>query len=98
MSHSYNIQDYKKVPAILNWLGGGLKLIKTFNDEDQEKCKTSFKLFEVMSKTFKPPHNETILPLPNCKLIRDQRENAEEEMGYHKMRANECKHNEKVEG
>ena len=35
-------------------------------------------MFKVLSEKFQSQHNETILSLQYCKLIREQRENAEE--------------------
>ena len=48
-------------------------------------------LFEVLSEKFKPKHNETILPLQFCKLIRQQNKNADEGMGHLRIKANELK-------
>ena len=43
------------------------------NIKQQEKCKTSTELFIILNKEFSPQHNETILSLQYCKLIREQR-------------------------
>ena len=50
--------------VIMNWLGyKGLRLVQTLNDREQEKCKTSSGLFEVLNEEFKLQQNETILSL-----------------------------------
>ena len=47
MSNCYSMQDNKKVPVILNWLGREeLQVMQTLNEEEQEKCESSFGLFE----------------------------------------------------
>ena len=51
MTNSYNTQDNKKVPIIFNCLGRAwLQFVQTLNDEENEKCKTSIWLFEVLSE------------------------------------------------
>ena len=52
-------------------------------------------LFEVKSEKFKPQCNETILSLQYCKLIRQQSEQAEELVGYLRIKANKCGEKEK---
>ena len=52
-------------------------------------------LFEVLSKKFKPQHNETILLLQYWKLIREQSENAGEWMDCLRLKENECKYRAK---
>ena len=69
--------------------------MQTLNDEEQGRCKTSVVLFGVLSEKFKPWHNETLLPLQYCKLIRQESVNAEEWMDCLKIRANECEYKEK---
>ena len=55
MNNSYSIQDNNMFPIILNYFGReGLQFMQTLNDEEQEKCKSSMGLFEVLSETFKP--------------------------------------------
>ena len=54
--------------------------------------------FEVLSETFKPQHNETILSLQYCKLRREQSENVEEWIDPLRMKANECKYKERDRG
>ena len=50
----YHIQENEKVPIIMNWIGcKGFIFIQTFNDREQEKCKTSSRLFEMLSEKFK---------------------------------------------
>ena len=51
--------------------------------------------FKVLSETFKPQHNETILSLQYCKLIREQSENAEGLKGHLKIQTNICKYKER---
>ena len=73
MTNSYNTQDNKKVSVIHNRLDKeGLQLMQMLNAEVQEKCKTSIRLFEVLSENFEPQHNETMVPLQYCKLIGQQ--------------------------
>ena len=58
----------------MNWLGcKGLRFVQTLNDREQEKCKTSSDLFEVLSEKFKLQHNEAILAVLNCKLVREEK-------------------------
>ena len=53
MTNSYNIEESKKVPIIMNWLGcEGLRFIQMLTDDKQEKCQKSTGLSEVLSKTF----------------------------------------------
>ena len=50
MTYSYNIQDDKKVPIILKWLGReGLQGMQTLNNEEQEIAKISTGLFDMLS-------------------------------------------------
>ena len=39
-------------------------------------------LFKVLSDKFKPQHNEMILSLQYCKLVRQQKENTKEWIGH----------------
>ena len=68
----------------------GLLFVKTLNDEEKEKCGTTAGLLEVFSAKYNPKHNKTILLLHYCKLIREQSENAQELIGFPKIKANEC--------
>ena len=71
LTNSYNMQDSKKVPNIINWLDHeGLRLVQAFNNTEKEKCRTNVGLFEVLSENFKPQHNVTILSLQYCTLVR----------------------------
>ena len=64
MTNSYNIEESKKVPIILSWLGSDrLRFVQILTDNGYEKCQTNLRLFHVLSEKFKPQHNETILPL-----------------------------------
>ena len=46
----YELTDKEKVPVIKEWLGReGLQLIKTFTNEEKEKCKTPKGLFGTRS-------------------------------------------------
>ena len=75
----------------MNWLGHEcLRFVQTLNDEEQEKSKTSLGLFEVLGNKFKPQHNEMILQLKYCKLVKKQSTNAEEWMGYLRIKENQC--------
>ena len=51
-------------------------------DVEQEKCRTSTGLLEVLSDKFKPQNNETVLSLQYWKLACEQSENAQEWIGY----------------
>ena len=51
--------------------------MQTINGEENEKCKTSMSLFEVLSEKFRSQHNETTLSLQYCK-VRQQYKNAKE--------------------
>ena len=54
---SYELTEEEKVLVIKNWLGSeGLPLIKTFTNEEKEKCKTSKGLCSVFS-----PKNQATL-------------------------------------
>ena len=58
---------------MLNWLNRErLQFTQTLNDEEQEKCKSSIGLLEVMSEKQMPQY-KTILSLQCCRLIREQK-------------------------
>ena len=57
-------------------------------DNEKEKCQAGSGLFEAQSEKFKPQHNETILSLQYCELIREKKESAEEWMGCQGVTAN----------
>ena len=65
------------------------------NNEEQRMCATSMALFEVLGEKAKPQHNETILALHYCKLMREQGISGEESMGHLRLKANKCGHKEK---
>ena len=65
--------------------------------QKEEKCRTSAGLFEVLSKNIKTQHNETIDSVQYCKLEREQKENAEEWMGYLRLQANGSGYKKKTE-
>ena len=44
----------------------------------KEKCETSPELFEMPIEKFQSQHNETILSMKYCKLVRENRKSAEE--------------------
>ena len=55
LTNDYNIQDSDKVPIIMIWLGHkGLRLLQTLNGGEQQKCKTSSGLSEILNEKFKP--------------------------------------------
>ena len=88
--------SYKKMPININLLGHeGFRLIQTLNDNEKVKCKTSTGLFEVITQNFKLQHNDTILLLQYCKLIREEKENTEEWMAWLRVKANEFVYIEK---
>ena len=66
----------------------------TLNDEEQERCKTIMGLFGVLSEKFNPQHNEAILFLKYCKIIREQSENAEKCNGHLRLTAYEHEYKE----
>ena len=67
----------------MNWLGcEGLRFVQTLNDEEEEKCKTSSGLFEVLNGEFRPQQNEMILSLQYCRLSREINRNVKEWMGH----------------
>ena len=72
--------------------------MQTFNDGKQGKCRISVGLFEVLSEKFKWQHNEMILALQYCTLIREQNENAEEWMDQIRLRASEHGYRERDRG
>ena len=51
--------------------------------------------FEILSKTFKPQHNEAILSLQYFKQTREQNEKAEEWMGHLRIKVNEFGYNKR---
>ena len=48
------------------------------NDSENEKYMTSLGLFEVLSEKLKRQHNEIMLSLQYCELIREENESTEE--------------------
>ena len=81
----------------MNWLGHlELRFVQTLTDNEQEKCKTSSELFKVLCEKFKPQHNEIILSLLCCKLVREEKETAKEWMGCIRVKTNECEYTETV--
>ena len=57
---------------------------------EQEKCRSSAGLSEILSEIFKTQHNEAINVLQYCKLIREQDEKVEEWMGCLRYKMNDC--------
>ena len=56
----------------MNWLGHkGVRLMQTFKVQSK-KMQNKCRLFEVLSETFKPKYNDTILSLQYWKLTGDQ--------------------------
>ena len=91
MTYSYNMQNKKEVSVILNWVAReGLHLMQPLNDEDK-KCKTSMRLFEILSKNFSHNTKNNII-LQYCILTREQSGNAEEWSGHLRRKVNECKY------
>ena len=66
--------------------------MQALNDDEQEKCKSSIVLCEDQIKKFNPQHNETVLSMQCCKLIRQQSGNPEEWIGHVRIKANECEY------
>ena len=61
LTKSYDIQECEKVSIIMNWLGcEELSFVQALSDTEQEECRISAGLFEVLSENFKLQHNETI--------------------------------------
>ena len=77
MTNNYTTQENGRVPIIMNWLGQEwLRSMQIMNDEEQEKCRTSTRLFIVLRDKFRPQHNKTVLSLQHFKLASEQNENA----------------------
>ena len=48
----------KKVTIVMNWLGyERLRFAQTLNHTEQQRCRISAGLFEVLCEKFKPQHN-----------------------------------------
>ena len=64
---------------INNWLGRkGLQFIESLTEEEKDRCSTLEGLLKILTNKFRPQLNETIKSLQFCKLITQNRENAEE--------------------
>ena len=73
--------------------------MQTLNDEEEkEKCQKRMGLCEVLSYKFKLHHNKTPLSLHYCKLKSKQVKNAEEWVGYLRLKANKSWYKEKDRG
>ena len=58
----YNITYIEKVYISKIWLcREGLQFMETLTTEEQEACKGSTALFQMLNKRFKLEHNETVL-------------------------------------
>ena len=91
------MQESKKIPIILNWLGkDGFKFVKTPDNEEQEKCSKKTGLFKVLSDKFKAYQNQSILSLQYCNLSKEQNKNAKEKNGHLRIKENESKYKEKI--
>ena len=73
----------------------GLQLIKTLNDNKQDKFKNSTGVFKVLNKIIQLKHKEAILSLQYCEVMKWQSESAGEWMGYLRIRASQCEYEEK---
>ena len=60
--------------------------------KEQEKCKTTMGLFEVLRKYLTPQHNKIVLSLKYCQLITKQSKNTEEWTDHLKIQANELEY------
>ena len=58
-----------------------MQLVPTFNIKEQEKCRTSEDLFEVLYKKFKPQHYKPVTITAMLQIKRQESESAEEWMG-----------------
>ena len=86
------------MPISMDSLGfEGLRFIKMLNYNEHGKCQTSPGLFEVQSEKFKHQHDEPVLLLQYCKLIKEEKESAEEWMSHLRVKANKCEHKERQE-
>ena len=87
MTNSCNTQDNDKVKIILHLIGKDrLQFMQALNVKEARKVQTSMGLFEVLSEKCRGQHNETVLSLQYCKIITEQRKNAEEWMGCLRIR------------
>ena len=69
LTNSYNIEDSKEVPIIMNWLAHeGLRFLQILSNTEQEKCISSAGLFQVVSEMLKLQINETTVSLQYCNL------------------------------
>ena len=64
-----------------------LRSVQTLNKREEEKCKTSLGLFEVLNDKFEPQHNKTMLLLQYCKIVREVQDKAEEWIGSLRVKA-----------
>ena len=88
---AYELTDEEKAPVIKTWLGmEGLQFIKTYTNEEKEKCITAKELFSMLSSKFRPHHNRILLLLYYLKLKRNSYESAEEWMGRLQTKASDC--------
>ena len=91
MTENGDIADAEKVPIMKNWsIREGPHLIITLTVEEQEMCKSSPELFQTLGEKFKPQHNETILLLQYCKLLRDSDRSVHEWIGHLRVKADKC--------
>ena len=92
-------QHRYKLPVLLSASNISLHGVRIKRQEvshkAKKKCKTTVGLFDVLSEKFKLQHNQTILSLKYWKLIREQSKNADEWVGYLRMKANEYEYKEK---
>ena len=79
---TYNTLQAEQLAMVKNWLGRKyLQFIESLLEAEKDRCSTLEGLFKILTNTFRPQFNETIKSLQFCKLIRYNRENAEEWMG-----------------
>ena len=53
-------------------------------------------LFEVLNENSSAQHNETMLSLQYCKLVKEEKGYDRKVMGHERVKANVCKYKEKM--
>ena len=75
---TYNAPQAEQLVMAKNWLGRkGLQFIELLTEAEKDRCDTLEGLLEILTDKFRPQFNEMIKSLLFHKLIRHNRENAE---------------------
>ena len=78
---AYELTDEEKAQVIKNWLvREGLQLIKTFTNEEKEKCKTAKGLISMLCHELNLHYNRIAVSLQYLKLKRKIHKSAQEWM------------------